>query len=307
MTGIRAIGVYLPAQRIANLDRKDEFGISEEFLEQRIGMKRLARCAPDEGTTALGVKAFEALAARPAFDRSAIQALVVVTQNPDRNIPHAAAELHGRLGLAETCACFDISLGCSGYPYALSVLSAFMDANGMSAGVLVTADPYSRIVDPQDKNTCLLFGDGATATLLDREPLFALGKFTFGTAGKQADQLACNAGRLHMNGRAVFNFAAKYVPLDVAEVLARNGLRAEEVDAFLFHQGSRNIVETIARRLALPAEKVRFGAADYGNTVSSSIPMLLAEEISRPAVRTILISGFGVGFSWSSTILTRKG
>jgi 3-oxoacyl-[acyl-carrier-protein] synthase-3 len=305
LIGIKAIGVYLPAQRIDNLDRKEKFAITEEFIEQRIGMKRLAVCGPGEGTTALGVSAFNTLA-KSGFELGKIDALVVVTQNPDRNLPHASAEMHGGLGLPESCACFDISLGCSGYVYALSALGAFMEANGMNAGVVVTADPYSRILDPEDKNTCLLFGDGATATLLTREPVYVLGKFTFGTAGKEADQLACNAGKLHMNGRAVFNFAAKYVPADVAEVLARNRLRLEEVDAFVFHQGSRNIVETIARRLALPAEKVRFSAADYGNTVSSSIPMILAEEMSRPAVRTILISGFGVGFSWASTILTRR-
>ncbi|MGH8691143.1 MAG: ketoacyl-ACP synthase III [Burkholderiales bacterium] len=305
MIGIKAIAAYLPAQRISNLDRKEAFAISEEFIERRIGMKRLAVCGPGEGTTALGTRALEGLAAK-GIDLAGVQALIVVTQNPDRNIPHASAEMHGRLGLNADCACFDISLGCSGYVYALSAASAFMEANGLSAGVVVTADPYSRILDPEDKNTCLLFGDGATATLLGRDPVFTLGKFTFGTAGKEADALACNAGRLHMNGRAVFNFAARYVPLDVAKVLERNGLRLEDVDAFVFHQGSRNIVDTIAQRLALPAEKVRFCAADYGNTVSSSIPMILADEMSRCAVRTILVSGFGVGFSWSSTILKRN-
>lgn len=302
MIGIKAIAVYLPARRIDNRERKEKFAITEDFIEERIGMRRLAVCAPGQGTTALGVCAFEKLNLEPA----AVEALVVVTQNPDRNMPHASAEMHGRLGLAESCACFDISLGCSGYVYALSALGAFMEANGMSAGVIVTADPYSRILDPEDKNTCLLFGDGATATLLARDAVYGLGKFTFGTAGKEADHLACNAGRLHMNGRAVFNFAARYVPADVAEVLARNRLRLQDIDAFVFHQGSRNIVDTIARRLALPAEKVRFSAADYGNTVSSSIPMILAEEMSRPAVRTILISGFGVGLSWASTVLTRR-
>jgi 3-oxoacyl-[acyl-carrier-protein] synthase-3 len=305
LIGIKAIGAYLPAQRISNLERKDKFGISEEFIERRIGMKRLAVCAPGEGTTALGVSACRQLA-MAGLELSTVQALAVVTQNPDRNLPHASAEIHGRLGLSENCACFDISLGCSGYVYALSVLSAFMEANGMQLGVVVTADPYSRILDLDDKNTCLLFGDGATATLLARNPVFDLGKFTFGTAGKEADQLACNEGKLYMNGRAVFNFAAKHVPADVAEVLARNRMRLADVDAFVFHQGSRNIVETIAKRLAVPMEKVRFCASDYGNTVSSSIPMILADEILRPAVRTILISGFGVGFSWSSTILTRR-
>ena len=305
MIGIRAIASYLPAGRISNFERKERFAITDEFIEERIGVRQLAVCAPGEGTTSLGVSAFRALAERAGLDPAAVRALIVVTQNPDRNMPHVSAEMHGQLGLREDCACFDISLGCSGYVYALSVASAFMEANGLDTGVLVTADPYSRILDPEDKNTCLLFGDGATATLLDRRPVLGLGKFTFGTLGKEAAQLACNAGRLHMNGRAVFNFAAKQVPLDIAEALARNGVSAREVDAFVLHQGSRNILDTIRARLKLPADKLRFAAADYGNTVCSSIPMVLAEQIARPELRTILICGFGVGFSWASTVLRR--
>lgn len=305
MIGVKAIAVYLPERRISNFDRKEKFGISDEFIEERIGVRQLAVCAPGEGTTALGVRAFQALVRGAGLDPAAVEALVAVTQNPDRNIPHASAEMHGQLGLRETCACFDVSLGCSGYVYALSVASAFMEANGLRIGVLITADPYSKILDTEDKNTCLLFGDGATATLLARDPVFGLGKFTFGTLGKEADQLACNGGKLHMNGRAVFNFAAKYVPLDIAEVLRRNEMRPEQVDSFVLHQGSRNIIETIRMRLKLPTDKLRFVAADYGNTVCSSVPMVLAEEIARPEIRSILISGFGVGFSWSSTILKR--
>jgi 3-oxoacyl-[acyl-carrier-protein] synthase-3 len=305
MIGIKAIGVHLPEGRISNFDRKEKFAISDEFIEARIGVRRLAVCDPGEGTTSLGIKAFQALATSTGLAAASVRALIVVTQNPDRNLPHTSAEMHGRLGLPEACACFDISLGCSGYVYALSVARAFMEANGLDAGVLITADPYSKILDPDDKNTCLLFGDGATATLLARDPAFALGKFTFGTAGKEADQLACNAGKLHMNGRAVFNFAARYIPLDVAEVLSRNNMGVEDVDSFVFHQGSRNIIDTLRMRLKIPAGSLRFLAADYGNTVSSSIPMILADEMLRPEIRSILISGFGVGFSWSSTILKR--
>lgn len=192
MIGIQAIGVYLPQGRISNFDRKEKFGISEEFIEERIGVRRLALCAPGEGTTALGISAFQALERGASLDPATVQALIVVTQNPDRNMPHVSAEMHGRLGLRENCACFDISLGCSGYVYALSVASAFMEANGLGVGVLVTADPYSRILDPGDKSTCLLFGDGATATLLGRAPVFQLGKFTFGTLGKE------EIGRAHV-------------------------------------------------------------------------------------------------------------
>jgi 3-oxoacyl-[acyl-carrier-protein] synthase-3 len=307
MIGIKAIGTYLPSGRVSNFDRKEAFDVTDEFIEDKIGIRRIAVRSPEEGTTQLALKAFDALVERSGLDPGTLQALVVVTQSPDRSIPHVSAEMHGKRALPENCACFDISLGCSGYVYALSAVTAFMHANGLSTGVLVTADPYSKIIDPADKNTSMLFGDAGTATLLTANPVLTPGKFTFGTAGKEADQLACNDGTLFMNGRAVFNFAAKYVPADVAAVLRANGLEADAVDAFLFHQGSKYIVDTIATRLKIPRDKARFGAGDYGNTVSSSIPMLLAEEMKSPESRTILICGFGLGFSWASTILRRAG
>jgi len=306
MIGIEAIGTYLPAGRLNNLERASAFDVAPEFVQSRTGFCRLALKAPDETTVSMAEAAVRDLLAKTGMVPEAVEALVVVTQNPDRNIPHVSAELHGHLGLDSRCACFDISLGCSGYIYGLSALAGFMAANGLRRGILVTADPYSKVVDPADKNTALIFGDAATATLLSDSPRYTMGGFTFGTLGKEADNLACNDGTLYMNGRAVFNFAATHVPSDIRQVLDKNGATIEDVDAFVLHPGSRYIVETIATRLGLPQEKVRFSSADYGNTVSSSIPMVLSEEIENRAIRTILLSGFGLGFSWSSTILKRR-
>lgn len=305
MIGIKAIGTYLPPGRISNLARWEDFGLTEDSINNRIGFRQLAVKGSDETTLSLASLAFRNLVDKTGLDLTAVDAVAVVTQNPDRNIPHVSAELHGKLSLPERCACFDIALGCSGYVYGLSVLSAFMSAHAMRRGVLVTADPYSMIVDPADKNTSLIFGDGATATLLTDNPLYVAGAYSFGTMGSEAKNLACNDGLLFMNGRAVFNFAAKYVPADVARVLKRNGLTLEEVNAFIFHQGSRYIVDTVVARLGVPQEKARFYAADYGNTVSSSIPIILAEEMENPLNRLILLCGFGLGFSWASTILKR--
>ncbi len=305
MIGISAIGTYLPAGRVSNLARLEEFGLTEESLSERIGFRQVAVKDAGETTLSMAEAAFRALLDKTGLDPASIQAVAVVGQNPDRNIPHLSAELHGKLGLAPGCACFDISLGCSGYVYGLSVLSAFMEANGMRCGVLVTADPYSSIIDPADKNTSLIFGDGATATLLNDDPLYVATSFNFGTLGSEAEHLACNGGRLTMNGRAVFNFAAKNVPIDIQGVLQKNGLDVGSVDRFVLHQGSRFIVDTIADRLGVPREKARFYAAEYGNTVSSSIPMILAEEMKDASNRVILLSGFGLGFSWASTVLKR--
>lgn len=305
MIGIKAIGTYLPPGRISNLARREIFGLTEDSINNRIGFRQLAVKGSDETTLSLASSAFRNLVDKTGLDLTAVDAVAVVTQNPDRNIPHLSAELHGKLSLSERCACFDIALGCSGYVYGLSVLSAFMSAHGMRRGVLVTADPYSMIVDPADKNTSFIFGDGATATLLTDNPLYVAGAYSFGTMGSEANSLACNDGLLCMNGRAVFNFAAKHVPADVTRVLQQNGLTVEEVDSFIFHQGSRYIVDTVADRLGVLREKARFYAADYGNTVSSSIPIILAEEMEAPLNRSILLCGFGLGFSWASTVLKR--
>jgi 3-oxoacyl-[acyl-carrier-protein] synthase-3 len=305
MIGIKAIGTYLPVGRVSNLARLETFGLTEESLNERIGFRQVAVKGSEETTLSLAVSAFRDLQDKTGLDPATVEVVAVITQNPDRNIPHMSAELHGKLSLVPGCACFDISLGCSGYVYGLSLLSAFMSANGMRRGVLVTADPYSGIVDPADKNTSLIFGDGATATLLTEDPVYVPGAYNFGTMGSEAENLACNDGKLFMNGRAVFNFAAKHVPTDVNALLQKNGLTLEEVDCFVLHQGSRYIVDTIADRLGVPHDKAKFYAADYGNTVSSSIPIILAEEMNKPSNHSILLSGFGLGFSWASTVLKR--
>jgi len=305
MLGIEQIASYLPPLRISNFDRKAEFEIDDNFIDAKIGFRAVSRMEADDTTSTLCEKAYARLEEKVAIDRNALQAVIVVTQNPDANIPHVSAILHGRLGLPEQCACFDISLGCSGYVHGLSIALSFMAANGMSRGLLFTADPYSRIIDPDDKNTALLFGDGATVTLLSDAPMFAPGQFGFGTIGQDSAELRVRDDALYMNGRAIFNFAARHIPKDIKRVLAANSREISDIDSFVFHQGSRYIVETIANALGVPKTKVSFGAAEYGNTVSSSVPMILETEMQANDTNLILVSGFGVGLSWASTVLKR--
>jgi len=304
MLGIEEIGTYLPAGRISNYDRKDQFGIDDFFIEEKIGVRRVSVKGPEEETSDLCIRAFEDLQRRTSVNKEEIEALVVVTQNPDHNIPHTSAIVHGKLGLPANCAAFDISLGCSGFVYALTIFQSFMAANGLTRGLLFTADPYSKVVDPQDKNTTLLFGDGSAVTLISSAPRLVAGRFTFGTLGSEYEKLICKDGTLFMNGRAVFNFAAKVIPDDLRRMAAKNGVDLEEIDRFLIHQGSKIIVDTIASKLSLPAEKVPYSTGDYGNTVSSTIPILLQDELGG-AARTIAICGFGVGLSWASGLLRR--
>jgi 3-oxoacyl-[acyl-carrier-protein] synthase-3 len=188
----------------------------------------------------------------------------------------------------------------------VSIALAFMQAQGIARGLLFTADPYSKIVDPEDKNTSLLFGDAATVTLLGDAPVYVPGPFTFGTRGKDHAELACApGGRLVMNGHAIFNFAAVAVPLDLRRLSERAGIPLEKVDRFLLHQGSRFIVDTIVQRAKLDPAKVPFACAEYGNTVSSSIPIMLEKEIAPGGPATMVMSGFGVGLAYASAFLRR--
>jgi len=306
MIGIKHIATYIPANRLDNLARAESLGSTTQQVRERIGFCEISRMTQDEGTLYLATQALARLLEQTGLAPGTIEALVVVTQNPDRAIPHLSAEVHGKLGLAPGCACFDLGLGCSGYVYGLSVLASFMQANGLKRGVLITADPYSRIVDPQDKATAMLFGDAATATLLDDAPHYRLGRYLFGTQGTDADKIACNEGKLFMNGRAVFNFAALQVPPHIRATLQANDLTLADVDCFVLHQGSRYIVETIADRLQVDRSKVPFLSAGYGNTVSSSIPLMLTDLMQDSANQRMLLCGFGLGLSWASTVIERK-
>ena len=306
MLGIQEIGCYIPQDRVSNYDKMERFRITAEFIEKKIGVKSLSVKKQTEETSDLCVRAFEALQAKTRIETEEIGAMIVVTQNPDSNIPHTSAIVHGLLNLPEFCACFDVSLGCSGFVYGVSILKSFMLDNGISKGVLITADPYSKIVDPYDKNTALLFGDAAAATLITENPVYTLGKSTYGTSGKNFSELKLNEnGKLFMNGRGIVNFAVKRLPSDILRMLTLNGLTLSDIDRFVFHQGSKYIVETLQNKMEIPGEKVVYDIYDYGNTISSSIPILLEKEMKNKQNKHLLICGFGVGLSWSSAVLNR--
>lgn len=306
MIGITAIGSYVPAGRISNLERAARFETDADFVEGKLGIREVSVAAADERSSDMCVRAFEALREKHPIEPEAVQALIVVTQNPDTRLPHVSSIVHGRLGLRHDCACFDVSLGCSGWVYALTIMKSLLEASGLEAGLIFTSDPYSKIVDPGDKNTAMLFGDAATCTLLTADAVYDIGRWTANTKGSEGHNLAERDGTLTMNGRAVFNFCATEVPKDIRLAAKRNGVALEEIDRFLFHQGSKFIVDTIANRLKLPREKVAFDIETHGNTVSSSIPLLLEKEMGAGGARRILVSGFGVGLSWASNVLFRR-
>lgn len=307
MIGIKAIASYLPRASIDNVQQGAKFGEDEAFMRSKIGALQLPRKGEAEDTSDLAAAAVKALMLKqPSFDLASVDALVVVTQNGDGSgLPHTSAIVQEKLGLPKTVAAFDISLGCSGYVYGLYVLKGFMQASGLANGVLITADPYSKIVDPEDRVTSLLFGDAATATWLGTDPYWVLGDVAFGTDGSGAEHLRVEGQTLQMNGRQVFNFAALQVAPHLNKVLERAGLTADQVDAFCVHQGSAAIVEAIARRFPTVSSRFILDIEKTGNTVSSSIPLLLEKHAFGNEWKNVAISGFGVGLSWASALLKR--
>lgn len=306
MIGITEIASWTPPEYVDNLAQAESLGSDADFARDRIGAERLPEMPDGMETSDMAAHAVAAVLEKSALLAEDVQLLVLCTQNPDGNgLPQTSAIVQTKAGLPKTIASFDYSLGCSGYVYGLHIVRGFMESTGFDRGLLVTADPYSKIINRADRNTALLFGDSATATLMTRDPKFTLGPVLFGTDGAGGDAIINRGGRLEMAGRQVFNFAAINVPRQIKALLEEAGIAPEDVDLFALHQGSRYIVETLAKRLRLPPEKVPVALQMTGNTVSSSIPLILESRIADPGVQKILASGFGVGLSWASTILER--
>lgn len=271
-------------------------------------------------------------AAAQLLSEGAAQAdyLLFCTQTPDYLLPTTACVLQHRLGLPTSCAALDFNLGCSGYIYGLSLANALLSSGTAERVLFLTADTYSRLIHPMDKSTRTIFGDAGTATLLTKGSKARLHSFVLGSDGSGAEQLMVKTGGarharaeqaatavddsgnvhdpacLYMNGPEIFNFTIKAVPKLVQGVLEKAKLTLGEVDLVVFHQANAFMLEHLRRKLGIPPEKFVVNLEYCGNTVSSTIPLALAEALKagrlRPGMK-VLLAGFGVGYSWGGCIL----
>lgn len=325
---LRDISVALPECVEDSATIAEWTGSKTDFIRDKIGIERRHFLRPGESGVDLAASACRALFERtPASVVSDLGLLIVVTQNPDFRLPHNSALLQDRLGLRTGCASFDINLGCSGYVYALSIAKSLMAGEGISEGLLVTVDPYSSIMGKQDRDTVTVFGDAATASWLSSNAGAEIGRGDFGTDGSGASHLIVKRGgaaepvvgmnaaaaiepddnsqRLHMDGRAIFNFMVDRVPTSVDSCLARNNLTRGDIDLFVFHQASKFLLQVLIRQMNLDPARVPIEIEETGNTVSSSIPAILSRRLADGSLagRTVLVCGFGVGLSWASNVL----
>ena len=306
---LSGISSYVPSSAIDNFVNGEKFGKTRDFIESKIGAYVLPRVGDGEDCFDLSIRSVERLILSHEIDITTIDLIVVITQNPSNHgIPHVSARLHGHFGFNADCHAFDISLGCSGYVYGLSVVASYMRFNDLRGAILVTSDPYSPILNSSDPSTNLLFGDASAATLITSYPTefcYSIGKssvFTNGNSWRSISKSDHNT--LFMNGREVFNFALCNVPASVFDHLKRINLTIDDIDQFVFHQGSKSIVDSIVRKLGIPVSKVVVRASDVGNTISSSIPLALEPALKKKS-HNVLLSGFGVGVSIANIVLTR--
>lgn len=272
--------------------------------------------------------AAEKLIAELGWEKGSIDALVFVTQTPDYILPATSAILQQRLCLSESCYTLDISLGCSGWVYALSVISSLLQNGTMKRGLLLAGDTILKICSPEDKSTYPLFGDAGSATALEhKEKSFPL-QFYFNTDGEGREAIIIRDGgyrnpftvqsldRIHqgediersrleleLDGMNVFSFGISKAPKSVNGLLEHFNINKESVDCFTFHQANLFMNEKIRKKLKLPAEKVPYSLKDFGNTSCASIPLTLVSQRS-DELRVNKLShigcGFGVGLSWGS-------
>jgi 3-oxoacyl-[acyl-carrier-protein] synthase-3 len=312
--GIRAISRFVPEQVVTNDSIVAAHGFDEAFIRDKLGIAERHIAAPDEYVSDLAVAAGTKLIEEHHLDRGSIGLLILVTQTPDTCLPHVSATIQNRLGLPTTVAAFDISLGCSGYVYGLATAIALMEAQGIENGILLTAETYSKIMSPDDRATAPLFGDAATATLLSRDPIYRCGRFVFGTDGGRASALTAHGlgvrqdrkESLFMNGAEIFAFVMGSLPRHIDECLSLNGVEREQIDAWLLHQASKHMLTTLAPRLKIAKDRLVLDMSDVGNTTSSTIPIALERRIlaAENKPNRVLLSGFGVGLSWASTVIT---
>jgi 3-oxoacyl-[acyl-carrier-protein] synthase-3 len=321
------INVYLPEGRLTNVQLSEALGkwnADEIFEKTGISCRTMA----PPGVTALDMAEH---ACRPLVERNPAAVdtsfILFCTQFPDYNLPPNATLLQSRLGLSTAIGATDFSLACSGYVYGLFLANALLVSGQSRTVLLVTADTYTRHLAHSDSSCRPIFGDAATATLLSHKSPSRLHSFCLGTDGREAMLLSApmtgerylaqreladrprlfeEAAYISMNGPEVFNFTLKTVPSSIRTTLDQAGLEVSDIDYFVLHQANSFMLEHLRRRIGAKVERFIVDMSDTGNTVASTIPIILSRmknDGRLATTRRILLCGFGVGLSWASCIL----
>lgn len=312
---ITGVGGYVPDYVLDNEELSRMVDTSDEWITTRVGIKE-RRILKEEGlgTSYLARKAAKQLIQKTGVDSDTIDALIVATTTPDYKFPSTASIVLGKLGLKNAFA-YDLEAACCGFMYALSTASSFVESGRCKKVIVIGADKMSSLVDYQDRQTCVLFGDGAAAVLVEASEDGELGMqdMFFRTDGKGLPFLHMKAGGsvcpashftvdhhlhyLYQEGRSVFRYAVTDMSNDVLEIMKRNSLSAADVDWVIPHEANLRIIEAVTKRAELPMDKVAINIQHYGNTSAATIPLALWDYESKlKKGDNVIFTAFGAGF-----------
>ncbi|HEV8644849.1 MAG TPA: beta-ketoacyl-ACP synthase III [Burkholderiales bacterium] len=308
-------GSHLPEKVLTNADLEKIVDTSDEWIRSRTGISSRHIAAEGELTSDLALPAAQKALQSAGVAAGDIDMIIVATTTPDMIFPSTACILQSRLGIAG-CPAFDLQAVCSGFVYALSTADLFIRAGQAKKVLVVGAEVYSRILDWNDRGTCVLFGDGAGAVVLAASDTPGILATRLHADGSHKDHLSvpgsvCGGkvwGRpfVHMDGGSVFRFAVRVFEEVAHEVLDQAGLKVSDLDWFVPHQANIRIMEATAKKLRLPVEKIIATVDHHGNTSAASIPLALDEAVHDGRIRpgqTLLLEGVGGGFTWGAVLL----
>ncbi|HEY4402961.1 MAG TPA: beta-ketoacyl-ACP synthase III [Acidimicrobiia bacterium] len=315
-------GTAVPEKLVTNAEMEQRVDTTDAWIVERTGIRERHVAATTDTTASLAIDAGTAAIKNAGIPPDAVDLLIVATASPEQPIPHTGAFVGEGLGLR--CGSFDLGAGCAGFVYMLVVGSSLLTTGNLDHVLIVGAEILSRIIDPDDRSTSILFGDGAAAAVLSRSPDDGPGVLAWdlGCDGSAAGLLEIRAGGsrmpataetiaageqyLKMQGQEVFRRAVRVVVESARTTLDRAGVAASDVAWFVPHQANIRIIESASSRLGIPAERTIVNIDRYGNTSAASIPLALAEAADDGRLRDgdlVLMSGFGAGMTWASALL----
>jgi 3-oxoacyl-[acyl-carrier-protein] synthase III len=316
--GITGVGCFVPDRVLTNDDLSELVETSDEWITERTGIKERRVAAPDQAASDLALPAARQALEAARLDPADVDLVVVATVTPDMFFPSTGSLLASALG-ADDAAAYDLSAGCTGFMYALAQAYGALAGGLAQNAVVVGTETLSKIINWQDRSTCVLFGDGAGAVVLENVRDGGFLGFELGSDGEGGKDLSIPAGGsrnpstaqtveqelhfLRMNGREVYKFATRVLVSSAEKLLEEVGATVEDIDLYIPHQANKRIIDHAARNLGIPEEKIFVNLQKYGNTSSASIPLCLAEAVKARRLEKgtrVLMTGMGAGLTWGS-------
>ncbi|GAU09373.1 3-oxoacyl-ACP synthase III family protein [Desulfoplanes formicivorans] len=329
---VKAIEYYLPKGTLDNEELEAIYdGWSAGKIEKKTGIRVRHIAGEHETASDLGYHAAMKLFESGAITPDEIDFILFCSESPDYPIPPCACVLQDRLNIPNTAGALDFNLGCSGFVYGLGLAQGLIASGQAKNMLLITSETYSKYIHPDDKSVRTIFGDGAAATLITASKEQQIGPFVYGTDGSGFSNLIMTKGgtrsqssidslqlsektqfpdNLFMNGPEIFNFTIKAVPTAINQLLEKAKMGLDDIDYFVFHQANKYMVEHLRQKIGIDKNKFFIDILETGNTVSASVPIALSKAVTKGVIKAgdlVLVIGYGVGYSWGTTLIRWEG